>query len=207
MRWLQWALDNLWTLLIIAGVVAQLLQAMKGRKGQGDAAPEAHAAPQDYEFEDPELAERTRRIREEIQRKIAQRQRGDASDAESTPEPASWDAEPAAFEEAPPVIRPTSVERAPAAAPAIPGYATRLDAQRSAEILEQQAALAERLRQAQDMKAAAQRRAAFEAQSISPVTQARQVARGALLDDLHSPAALRRAFVLREVLGPPVGLR
>ena len=26
-------------------------------------------------------------------------------------------------------------------------------------------------------------------------------------DDLRDPAALRRAFILREVLGPPVGLR
>ena len=31
--------------------------------------------------------------------------------------------------------------------------------------------------------------------------------RGDLLADLRDPASLRRAFVLREVLGTPVGLR
>lgn len=200
MRWLQWVLDNLWTLLIIAGVAAQLLQSIRGRKEQGGRTPDADAAPEEYEFGDPELAERTRRIREEIQRKIAQRQRGGAPAAETAPEPAT-------FAEAPPVIRESAAGPAPVPAPAIPGYATRIDAQRSAEILEQQAALADRLRQAQEMKATALRRAAFEAQTASGVAQARKVARGALLDDLHSPAALRRAFVLREVLGPPVGLR
>jgi len=34
-----------------------------------------------------------------------------------------------------------------------------------------------------------------------------QKARTVVLDDLRSPQALRRAFVLREVLGPPVALR
>ncbi len=204
MRWLQWVLDNLWTLLIIAGVLAQLLQAVRNRKEQGGDAPEADLAPRDDQFEDPELAERTRRIREEIQRKIAERQRGGAPAAEA--EPAPWEPEPAPFEEPPPVIRETRPERAPEPAP-MPAYATRVETQRAAEILEQQAALADRLRQAQDMKVAAQRRAAFEAASVSPIMQARQVARGALLDDLRSPEALRRAFVLREVLGPPVGLR
>jgi hypothetical protein len=32
-------------------------------------------------------------------------------------------------------------------------------------------------------------------------------ARAGLLADLRDPTELRRAFVLREVLGPPVGLR
>jgi hypothetical protein len=35
----------------------------------------------------------------------------------------------------------------------------------------------------------------------------RTAARDRTLGDLRDPQALRRAFVLREVLGPPVGLR
>lgn len=202
MKWLQWALDNLWTLLIIAGVVAQLLQSIRSRKGPDADAPEADLAPKEYEFEDPELSERTRRIREEIQRKIAERQRGGQS-APNLPD-LEEEALPPLAE--PPVRREPMSEPAPAPA-RFPGYATRLDAQRSAEILEQQAALADRLRQVQDMKASAVRRAAHEARSVNVSAQARQVARGALLEDLHSPQALRRAFLLREVLGPPVGLR
>ncbi|PTX96616.1 hypothetical protein [Opitutus sp. ER46] len=37
--------------------------------------------------------------------------------------------------------------------------------------------------------------------------EGRRAARGRLLEDLASPDALRRAIVLREVLGPPVSLR
>lgn len=202
MRWLQWALDNLWTLLIIAGVVAQLLQAMR-RKGQDAETPGTDAAPKEYEFEDPELAERTRRIRAEIQRKISERQRGGAP----APAESAWEQEAPSAPAMPPVAREIVSERAPTPPPVMPGYGTRFDAQRSAEILEQQAALAERLQQAEEMKAAARRRAIYEAKTVSGEGQARKAARAELLEELRTPEALRRAFILREVLGPPVGLR
>jgi hypothetical protein len=198
MKLIQWALDNLFTLLIIGGVLAQLFQAIRSKKNP-EAAPE-EAPPKEYEFEDPELAERTRQIREEIRRKIADRQRGGETGGVPGPELAP---EPAAYEEPPPLIREVRLEPASPAAQAQP----RLDAQRAAEILEQQAALADRLRQVEEMKASAVRRAAFEASTVAPEAGQRQQRRGALLDDLRDPAALRRAFVLREVLGPPVGLR
>lgn len=198
MKVIQWALDNLFTLLIIGGVLAQLWQAIRSKKN-AEAAPE-EAPPKEYEFEDPELAERTRRIREEIRRKIAERQQGGAMGDEPGPELAP---EPAAYEEPPPLIREVRLEPAAPAAQAHP----RLDAQRAAEILEQQSALAERLRQVNDMKASAARRAAFEASTVAPESGQRRQRQGALLDDLRDPAALRRAFVMREVLGPPVGLR
>ena len=35
----------------------------------------------------------------------------------------------------------------------------------------------------------------------------RAVAQHELMGDLSDPRSLRRAFVLREVLGPPIGLR
>lgn len=198
MKLIQWALDNLFTLLIIGGVLAQLFQAIRSKKNP-ESAPE-EAPPKEYESEDPALAERTRQIREEIRRKIAERQRGGESGGVPVPELVP---EPAADEEPPPLIREVRLEPVSPAAQAHP----RLDAQRAAEILEQQAALADRLRQVDEMKASAVRRAAFEASTVSPDAGQRQQRRGALLDDLHDPVALRRAFVLREVLGPPVGLR
>lgn len=200
MRVLQWVLDNLFTVLIIAGVIAQLIQAVKGKKGGDEEAGPTVEPPKEFEFEDPELAERTRRIREDIRRKIAQRQAGGAPESEPEMEAAP---EPAAFEEPPPVVREVAVERP---APAMVA-SSRMDAQRQAEVLEQQAALMDKLRQLEETKAAALRRAAFEASTVSPAAAARTQARGALIDDLRNPAALRRAFVLREVLGPPVGLR
>jgi hypothetical protein len=200
---MKWVLDNLWTLLIIAGVLAQLLQSIRSRKQEGEQGGPDEAPPREFESDDPELAERTRRIREEIQRKIAERRRGGAPiDQEAPP----WETEPAGYGEEPPVVREVVLER-PAPPPVMPAYGSRMETQRAAEILEQQAALAERLQQAQEMKAAAQRRAAFEARSVVPAVRARQAARSALSEDLRSPEALRRAVILREVLGPPVGLR
>lgn len=201
MKLIQWVLDNLFTVLIIGGVLSQLLNAIKGKKAQQDA--DASGTPRDAQFEDPELAERTRRIREDIRRKIAERQ-SDAPSAELPPftsEP-ELRPEPSAYEP-PPLPRSVIAERAPEAVAAL----QRMDAQRQAEILEQQATMAERMRELETMKAAAQRRAAFEALSVSQANVQRERARGALLDDLRDPQALRRAFVLREVLGPPVALR
>ena len=192
MKWLQWLIDNAWTLIIVGTVLAQLVQAALKKKG-GAGIP-GEEQPKEYEFEDPELAERTRRIREEIQRKIAQRQRGHAEMPESSAE----------TEMPPPLIREVVVQ-----APPLPvGQASsRLDAQRQAEILEQQATWEEKLREAERMKAAVMKRTEFEEATADHHAARRVATRSGVLDDLRNPAALRRAFILREVLGPPVALR
>jgi hypothetical protein len=190
MKWIQWGLDNLWTVIIVGTVLVQMFQAMFKKKDGGAAAGEQ---PKEFEFEDPELAERTRKIREEIQRKIEQRARGYADEAPRAPEV-----------EAPPTLIPdVPVER-----PVVISHTgSRLEAQRHAEILEQQAVLEEKLREAQRMKAAVGKRAAFESSTTDHAPEALSASRRNVMDDLHNPAALRRAFILREVLGPPVALR
>lgn len=78
-------------------------------------------------------------------------------------------------------------------------------------VLERQQQLAEKMRVLEETRVAAQRRAA----QLAVATKAeaatggavRTLARGNLLADLREPESLRRAFVLREVLGPPVALR
>lgn len=198
MKWLQWILDNAWTLIIVGTVLAQLFQAIM-RKKDGSQAPSDEEQPREYEFEDPELAERTRKIREEIQRKIAQRQRGGAGpDADEAPAPAAYEPE------APPPLIREVVETRPVAT-AFTG--TRLDTQRQAEVLEQQATLMAKLQEVQRMKASALKRTEFEAATADHGRAARAVSRAGVMDDLRSPDALRRAFILREVLGPPVALR
>ena len=57
------------------------------------------------------------------------------------------------------------------------------------------------------MKAAALRRTQFESEIASKEEAAKMAVRSALGDDLRDAAALRRAFILREILGPPVALR
>ena len=190
---MDWILNHMQVIIAIAGVVAYWLNQRK--TGQ----PEDSVAPhQEKNFEDPELAERTRRIREEIQRKIEQRARGYAQEQPTLPRD-----EPPAL---PPILREVLLRQTEPPKPTR-AATSHLEAQRMAEILEQQAALAERLKQAQEMKAAAQRRTQFETEAGSNEEQAKVAVRGALGDDLRDPAALRRAFVLREILGPPVALR
>lgn len=192
MKWIRLLLDNVWAVVIIAGVLTQLFKAITNRKGEGQI-PTSDEPPKEYEFEDPELAERTRRIREEIQRKIEQRARGYANEQPTLPQGESV--------APPPVIREIVVPRSAAHA------VSRAETQRQAEILEEQAALMERLREAEAMKLAAQKRKEFESATADHTVEARSATRSTVLDDLRSPAALRRAFILREVLGPPVALK
>jgi hypothetical protein len=188
---MDWVTEHLQLIIAVAGAIAWWLNQRK--QGAEDTAE----SPEEQTFQDPELAENTRRIREEIQRKIEQRRRG------ITLAPPLGQAEPA---EPPPVMR--EVVLRPPLTP-LPSRAARahLDAQRTAEILEQQASLAEQLRQAQEMNAATLRRRQFETEVASKEEAAAVAVRSALGDDLRNPAALRRAFILREVLGPPLGLR
>ncbi len=195
MKWLQWAIDNAFTLIIIGGVLAQMLQAVMKKKDGGGGTP-AGEEPKEYEFEDPELAERTRRIREEIQRKITQRQQGVPP------------AEAGEFTEveAPPLIREVVVSASePVARPT--SRQSRLETQRQAEILEEQAAWEAKLQEARQLKESAAKRTEFERATADLSAEKRAVVRSTVLGDLRSPEALRRAFILREVIGPPVALR
>ncbi|MBI5425625.1 MAG: hypothetical protein HZA32_16220 [Opitutae bacterium] len=200
---LNWVAKHAWTLVIIAGVIAQVIKAIRGQKDDEPAAPADSA---DKPFADPELAERTRRIREDIQRKIEERRRGMGQggyEQPSAPPPVPA-AEENPYDNPPPLVREVVVESAPEP---IRASVPRFETQRHAEILEQQAALAEKMRELELMKAAAARRTEFEQQTADTQTADKVAARGALLDDLRNRGALRRAFVLREVLGPPVALR
>jgi hypothetical protein len=188
---MDWVFDHLQFIIAVAGAIAWWLNQRRQSPTEGEEA----APPPEATFDDPELAERTRKIREEIQRKIAERARGYPTEQPSLPhdEPAE-----------PPLVREVVVTQA---LPMQRRSRTALEAQRQAEILEEQATLAERLREAEQMKLAAQKRARYEAATADHSNVARSLSRSTVLDDLHDPAALRRAFILREVLGPPVALR
>ena len=140
---MEWVLNNIQVIIAVAGVVAYWLN--QRRKAEQPVEPH-----QSKTFDDPELAERTRRIREEIQRKIEQRARGYAKEQPTV----LRDTPP----ELPPVMREVVVMRQPDPPKLTRAATSHLEAQRMAEILEQQSTLAEQLKQAQEMKAAAQRR-------------------------------------------------
>ncbi len=191
---MDWVFDHLQAIIAVAGVIAYWLTQRKGGQTEDAAEPRAEKT-----FADPELAERTRRIREEIQRKIEQRARGYPTEQPTLPRDAAADL--------PPILREVVVARQPEPPARTRAAASHQEAQRMAEILEQQAALAEQLKQAEEMKAAALRRTQFETEIASKEEMAVAAVRTALGNDLRDPVALRRAFVLREVLGPPVALR
>lgn len=146
--------------------------------------PPTPRAPDGYE---PEVAERTRRIQEEIRRKIAERRGTTVASQAPQAEPM---AEPPAVYEEPPVE---------------PAYTAT-----TAAVLERQQKLADQMRALELARATEQRRAA----AVSAVNRletnraaAAVATRDGLLADLRDPQSLRQAFLLREVLGPPVGLR
>ena len=189
---MSWVFDHLQVIIAIAGGIAWWL----GQKKQASAGGAVPRPAEERGFQDPELAERTRRIREEIQRKIEQRAKGYAT--EQPRRPAAEVAAP------PPLVREVVVTPAPVR----PGRGmSHEEAQQQAEILEQQAALVAKLREAELVKASVQRRTEFEASTADHSVAARTLSRSTVLDDLREPAALRRAFIMREVLGPPVALR
>lgn len=193
---MDWVLEHLQLIIFIAGTIAWWLnQRARQKAGEsadydGDGTPEA---PAQGEFTDPDLADRTRKIREEIQRKIEERRRAAGGYREAPPDPAP--VRPAAPVVLPPVI----------SAPAASQFTVE-ESRRKAEILQQQADWESRLAQARELKEATQKRVAFETQLSAEKIRSKQ-RHAALVEDLHHPDTLRRAVVLREVLGPPLALR
>lgn len=186
---MDWVLDHLQIIIAIAGSIAWWLN--KNRKGGGEESP----AQPEVTFGDPELAERTRKIREEIQRKIAERARGYPTEQPTRPQD-----EPAE----PPVVPEVFV---PQGTPGRRASTVHYEAQRQAEILEQQAAMVDKLQEAALLKAATLKRVEFEAATADQTAVVLTQTRSNVLSDLRDAAALRRAFILREVLGPPLALR
>jgi hypothetical protein len=80
-----------------------------------------------------------------------------------------------------------------------------------AAALARQEELAEQMRMLEESRMLARRRAAevaaMQQAEKESESGALKTARGALLADLRDPKSVRRAFVLREVLGSPVSLR
>jgi hypothetical protein len=232
---MDWILDNLQIILAVAGAIAYWLNARKKEKAgepadyDGDGKPDvntgtgrpmrepANTFDEDYE---------TRRIQEEIRRKIAERNGGTGQPASPPPL-------------APPPLAPTrragpaqhwdetqerrraqaaeALERAQARRRA-QAEARRAEAEEeSALALERQRTLAAQLAALQARKIEATREAnaawtkpAELGGAVSPAAVAGAAGRredASLLSELRNARSLRRAIVLREVLGTPVGLR
>jgi hypothetical protein len=137
---------------------------------------------------DPAEAERTRRIQEEIRRKIAER-RGNLAPLEP-------------MRRIEPVMERTAEPENP---PAPPPLSSPTEAE-----LERQQQLADQMRTLEAARLMEQRKAAAVAATVQSETEraaAVLAMRGALLADLRSRPTARRAMLLREILDRPVALR
>jgi hypothetical protein len=190
---MDWIINHLFIVVFVAIGVANMLAKAK-RAGAPQRPPQSARSSLD-----PDTTERTRRVQEEIRRKIAERAgRLPVAPPTMTPSPAAGPPAQNIFQElarqmAETKRRAEMQERAQAAAEAQAQQRIQ-DEQKSRELAEvRQLAEAQRTLQMEQLAAA------DGATDVS--------ARDKLLADLREPDSLRRAWLLREILGEPVGLQ
>lgn len=211
---IEWIFKNLGVAIFVVVVVTQLVRgAARSRKVAEEKAP----AAEDYDEQ-----RRTREIQERIRRQISERRGGQSPAPAATPPPLAREMAPSAAPQPQttqlpelfggPLGRMLEELQKRAQPQPVPIEPPPLVAARANQAeLERQAKLAAELQSLEEARADARRRAAHRTEeklvtaSSAPVL--RTAARGQLLGDLADRQSLRRAFVLREVLGPPVALR
>ena len=181
---MDWLLNHPQALIAVAIVVVAILQKFKQARTQ-ETAGEAPAR-------DGQEAERTRRIQEEIRRRIMERR---GLMPAPPPEPDSAEEAPE-FPEPPPMfeeVRSFMVEP--------PLQTMDAEAPGDSRELERQQQMLTRLRELETARPARAGHAPATGEALVAAPANRLPA------DLRTPAGLRRAVVLREILGPPVGMR
>lgn len=193
---MRWIFENPQILILIAGAVAYWLnERRKLKETKQEMEQELNHEPSD-----DEMAERTRRIQDEIRRKIEERQ--------GTARPPDLP-RPELARRTPPPMPATGPALAPAA-PVVVIAEAGTGAAELERVMEQQRHYADQLRALESLSrtaptpvnvAAASAFAAEPAASVS----ARQGL--GLLEALRDRDGLRRAILLREILGPAKGLQ
>jgi hypothetical protein len=205
---MDWILSHLQVVLAVAAAIAYWVNQRKAAAREDKKETPPSSGRSGPARADAGEDERTRRIQEEIRRKIAER-RG----AAPRPSPA-----PVATERpvAPPVIAPRPVAQEMAR-----GLRERLEARLAEARARTEAKAQERQRQWEEQEKALEAdRFATQRRTAEIAAQAQAAPAPTLLADAGIPGGprhwsdemrdrqnLRRAIVLREVLGPPVGLR
>jgi hypothetical protein len=185
-------------LVVVVSIVRAIMRAAKGGAAKSPPAGEG----------DTEEQRRVREIQERI-RRIAAERRGRAGPAEPPPLQVPETAPPAVFRApAPAAEKPRNEDSFRRQRPSVP---SPQDHRAFGAEAERQTQLREQLRMLEEKKMLAQRQAEHAADARRELAASesalRTTARAALLDDLRDGGSLQRAFVLREVLGTPVGLR
>ena len=211
---IQWILEHLGIVVVIVLFVAQMIRGVLQQAKDRQPPPMRRVAGDEER--------RVREVQEQIRRQIAARRSGQSPPAEPPPvstgeeERPQWRPETTQLPEfGGPLGRmleelQRKAQQAQQKHTPPPPPPVVVDRRNVAE-LERQAHLAAELKALEDARQVAKRRAQHVAEDTLAVAESepalRSAARHRLLGDLGDPESLRRAFVLREVLGPPVGLR
>ncbi len=209
---MDWILDNLQLVIFIAGAIAYWLN--QTRKGWAESGEEdVRETRQPHSPIPPrgeaDNAEQVRRIQEEIRRKIAERRAAAEGRVAPPPMPVpSAEEDPWAPE---PVYAPAEPPPPPMPVRPPPLYSEEQDA----EAVARQRRLSEQLAEAERARVEAKRRLEemwdrpFSKNVHAPAAAAIAAAGPALTPRqiLRDRAALRRAWIMREVLEKPVALR
>ena len=216
---LDWLLERIGLVIFVVIFVVQIVRGLL--QARRAAPPPSTSKPDALEEE-----RRVQDIQAEIRRRIAERRGGAAPAPEVPAAPVSREPAPAAPPQETPTADPfeplrrmmrdledqaRDVERKIAGEPPAPASAPPPVIQTAASVrsdeLERQRALAEQMAALEAERIAARRRA--EQVAATAAVRAADAARAStrLGEDLRDPGALRRAVLLREVLGTPVGLR
>ncbi len=213
---MNWISEHLQLILAVVGALAYWLNQRREAEAARDA--EKNPPPASLAEADADDPFRAEKVREEIRRKIAERRGG-------APLPEPVRAESPMVEEKkfplPPLARPLAptdtfggpvrplVRRTETVRPVEPKavpVATAIAPETYAASLERQEQLATKMRELAEQRALMARKAAAVAVSDAAVVQS-ALAGNELRHDLRDPRSLRRAMVLREILGAPVTLR
>jgi len=191
---MDWVFDHFQLIVAVGAAVAYWLTQRRKAKEEEEAARTVAPSPPNAPVIDE--AERIRRIQEEIRRKILERV-GGVTTPVPTPPPLK----------AAPQLTMKRVQTAAEAYTESQAEEERLVVADQA-MLERQQQLAAKMRELKEQRREHDRPSEVFAEKTALAMSASGTAvRGSLLADLREPTAVRRAIVLREVLGTPVGLR
>jgi hypothetical protein len=201
---MNWALEHLQLAIVIVVVVGGLIKKMsaavqRGAKNPPRTQTQASASSQKRSF-DTEAAERTRRIQDEIRKKIEERRRALAQPTERPPELKTPEYDPFA----PEALQRRNPQEVPR-----PPEPPRMSSERAIMIAQRLEAAKQREEKRKSKKSAA--RDDTISIQVAPIELIPSA--GPLLpvhplrETLTNPDEVRRAIVLSEILQPPVALR
>ena len=199
---MNWILEHLQLVIALAGGIAYWLKQRSDAKAAND--PRAQPAT----MAEGDDADRARKIREEIMRKIAERRGGAGATPATTP------SEEKKFP-LPPLVRPVApldtfggparpVIRRSAPVAQAPVMAK---GESDEAVLARQERLAQQMRELESQRVVTLKRATVVAEATRVAEGISERAASAVRQNLRDPRSVRHAIILREVLGTPVGLR